>query len=135
RAEDNEVMDEMKEEVFRIINRLVKLYDLKIDSEIDDEGSAAIIIEGAKSHLNPAIIEELGKENIQARFQTRGADDFHFYTLLRPHLKATMLALGADVKPGLHDPNMTFNKGALTNGVNILTNVCLTLCHVERKWE
>ena len=134
RAQDNDVMDEMKEEVFHIINSLEKLYDLKIDIEIDDEVPAAIINEEAESHLNQAIIEELGKENIQARLQTSGADDFHFYTLLRPHLKATMLALGADVKPGLHDPNMTFNKGALTNGINILTNVCLNLCHVERKW-
>src|SRR5690625_6511293 len=96
-------MDEMKEEVFHIINSLEKLYDLKIDIEIDDEVPAAIINEEAESHLNQAIIEELGKENIQARLQTSGADDFHFYTLLRPHLKATMLALGADVKPGLHD--------------------------------
>src|SRR5699024_9866025 len=125
---------EMKEEVFHIINSLEKLYDLKIDIEIDDEVTAAIINEEAESHLSQAIIEELRKENIQARSHTRGTDDFHSYSLLRSHLKATMLSIGADVKPGLNDSNMTFNKGALTNGVNILTNVCLTLCHVERKW-
>src|SRR5699024_8066107 len=119
RAQDNEVMDEMKEEVFHILNSLVKLYDLNIDHEINDAVPAAIIKEEAESHLNQAILEELRTKNIQHQLQTSGADDFHFYTLLRQHLKATMLALGADVKPGLHDPNMTFNKGALTNGVNI----------------
>src|SRR5699024_12649148 len=115
-------------------NRANILYVLASHIEIHAIVPAANINEEAESQLNQAIVEELGKENIQARLQTSCADDFHFYTLSRPHLKATMLALGADVKPGLHDPNMTFNKGALTNGVNILTNVCLTLCHVERKW-
>src|SRR5690625_5654493 len=85
REQDNDVMDEMKEEVFHIINSLEKLYDLKIDIEIDDEVPAAIINEEAESHLNQAIIEELGKENIQARLQTSGADDFHFYTRSEEH--------------------------------------------------
>ena len=38
-----------------------------------------------------------------------------------------MLALGADVEPGLHHPKMTFNKNALEHGVTILTETCLNL--------
>lgn len=133
RAQDNDVMDEIKNKVSNIIKNLEKLYNLKIEIEIDDEVPAAIINEEAEICLSKAIVEELGEENLRPRLQTSGSDDFHFYTLLRPHIKATMLALGADVKPGLHDPNMTFNKDAITNGVNILTNVCLDICSTQEK--
>lgn len=34
-----------------------------------------------------------------------------------------MLGLGCDLKPGLHHPNMTFDKEALFKGVEVLTNV------------
>src|SRR5690625_339621 len=59
RAQDNDVMDDMKEEDFHIINSLKKLYDIKIDIEIDNEDPAAIINEEAESNLNQASIEEL----------------------------------------------------------------------------
>ncbi len=131
RAQENDVMDEIKAKLSHIINSLATLYELKIKTEIIDEVPAAIINETAEKHLKKAIIDELGEDQLQPRLLTAGSDDFHFYTLLRPHIKATMLALGADVQPGLHDPDMTFNKVALTNGVNILTNVCLNICNVK----
>lgn len=61
---------------------------------------------------------------------TPGGDDFHFYTIKRPHLKATMIGLGCDLKPGLHHPNMTFDRNAMFNGVEILTEI---LCIHSRK--
>ncbi|MFZ3588849.1 hypothetical protein ACOI1C_06095 [Bacillus sp. DJP31] len=57
-----------------------------------------------------------------------GGDDFHFYTIKRPHLEATMLGLGCNLVPGLHHPNMTFDHVALLDGTAILAKaVLLTL--------
>lgn len=131
RAQENNVMDEIKTKLAHIINSLATLYEIKIKTEIVDEVPAAIINETAEKHLIKAITEELGEDYLRSRLLTPGSDDFHFYTLLRPHIKATMLALGADVRPGLHDPDMTFNKVALTNGVNILTNVVRNICNIS----
>lgn len=133
RAQENKVMDEIKTKLSHIINSLATLYELKIKTEIIDEVPAAIINEKAEKHLIKAITEEIGEEHLRPRLLTPGSDDFHFYTLLRPHIKATMLALGADVRPGLHDPDMTFNKIAITNGVNILTNVVRNICNVSEE--
>lgn len=133
RAQENDVMTEMKTKLSHVINSLATLYELKIKTEIVDEVPAAIINVKAEKHLRKAITEELGEEHLRSRLLTPGSDDFHFYTLLRPHIKATMLALGADVQPGLHDPDMTFNKIAITNGVNILTNVVRNICNVSEE--
>ncbi|PKC50872.1 bacterial exopeptidase dimerization domain-containing protein, partial [Rhizophagus irregularis] len=52
---------------------------------------------------------------------TSGSDDFHFYTVLRPKLKAAMIGIGADLTPGLHHPKMTFKKESLIIGSKVLT--------------
>jgi amidohydrolase len=72
-----------------------------------------------------AIRDVLGAEHVLPAIQTPGGDDFHFYTLERPHLKATMLGLGCDLRPGLHHPDMTFNRAALASGAKILTRAVL----------
>ncbi|WP_367281428.1 hypothetical protein [Planococcus shixiaomingii] len=50
--------------------------------------------------------------------QTVG-EDFHYYTLKRPTVKATMLGLCCDLAPGLHHPNMVFNQDSLLTGIEI----------------
>lgn len=124
RAQTNEILTELKVRVKKILKSFMELYDIKIEYEFADEVPAAIISQEAEEILHDAISDCLGNENAKKRIITSGSDDFHFYTLLRPNLKATMLALGADVQPGLHAPNMTFNKSALINGVNILQTTC-----------
>lgn len=124
RAQTNEVLDELKTKLEKILKTLEEMYNIQITYEFFDEVPAAVINDEAEHILYEAISHQLGKENAQKRIITSGSDDFHFYTLLRPHVKATMLALGADVQPGLHAPNMTFNKDALMNGVKILKTAC-----------
>ena len=128
RAQENDVMNEIKIKVAHIIDKLAALYNITIEIEIIDEVPAAIINESAEKILTEVLEEVLGAENVRPRIQTSGSDDFHFYTLLRPEIKATMLALGADLTPGLHDPDMTFNEAALIQGVNVLTALCRKIC-------
>ena len=43
----------------------------------------------------------------------------------RPHLKAVMLGLGADLQPGLHHPYMRFDHSCIMDGVEILKQTVL----------
>ncbi|MDN4073060.1 hypothetical protein [Fictibacillus terranigra] len=40
---------------------------------------------------------------------TPGGEDFHFYTIERPNIQATMVGLGTGLEPGLHHPKMKSN--------------------------
>lgn len=133
RAQSNTVMDDIKKKLTKIFTHLEQIYDVPIDIEFVDDVPAAIIHPEAEQIMGQAIIKVLGNDNFAPAIETSGSDDFHFYTLLRPDTKATMLALGADVKPGLHHPNMTFKKEAMENGVEILTTACLL--SLERNGE
>lgn len=124
RAQENRIMDQLKGKVESTCIQLSKQFDIPIDVEWFDLVPAATINEEAEKLLAASISNVLQKPALP-RIITPGADDFHFYTIERPHLKATMLALGADVTPGLHDPYMTFNHDCIENGIQILTDVCL----------
>ncbi|MGE6619381.1 hypothetical protein ACQKFJ_27510, partial [Bacillus mycoides] len=47
------------------------------------------------------------------------------YTVKRPHLKAVMLGLGANLQPGLHHPYMKFDHSCIMDGVEILKQTVL----------
>ena len=71
-------------------------------------------------------------ERLAEPIVTPGGEDFHFYSLKNPRLKATMLGLGCGLRPGLHHPQMTFDHGALLNGIDILSRaVQLTFARPE----
>lgn len=127
RAQTNEVMDFLKRRVNDISEMLSKHYGCTIELEMNDEVPAAVIHPEAEEQMKRAITNVLGREQTAPAILTSGSDDFHFYTLLKPHIKATMLALGADVTPGLHHPEMTFNHDAMENGVAILMEACRSL--------
>ena len=67
-----------------------------------------------------AIQETLGK--VYRPINTPGGDDFHFYKK-ELNVKACFVALGADLGPGLHHPDMKFNHRALKHGVEILGRI------------
>jgi amidohydrolase len=67
-----------------------------------------------------AIIEAVGEKGLMDELITPGGEDFHFFTQKIPGLKTAYLGLGCDLEPGLHDPNMSFNKEALKDGVRAL---------------
>ncbi|MEC5423173.1 M20 peptidase aminoacylase family protein [Virgibacillus sp. C22-A2] len=120
RAQNNEMMTELVTKVKDIFEAMKNLYEVEL-AIIDTENiPAAKTNPEATLLMEKAIASTLGKENVDAPLVTPGGDDFHFYTIKKPELKATMLGLGCDLTPGLHHPDMTFNDAALMNGVNIL---------------
>ncbi|MBT2217968.1 M20 peptidase aminoacylase family protein [Virgibacillus dakarensis] len=124
RAQNNELMDELEKEVHSIFKSIEDLYH--IDIKVDSHGIAAAKTNNeAINIMKKAIEDTLGKDKVDEPLVTPGGDDFHFYTIKKSDLKATMLGLGCDLKPGLHHPEMTFDKDALINGVNILFRAVL----------
>ncbi|WP_099159649.1 M20 peptidase aminoacylase family protein [Virgibacillus ndiopensis] len=124
RAQNNTLMDELEKAVYSIFDSIKDLY--QIDYQVSSYGiAAAKTNEEAIRIMEKAIGATLGEDKIDKPLVTPGGDDFHFYTIKRPALKATMLGLGCDLKPGLHHPEMTFNDEALIDGVNILFRAIL----------
>lgn len=133
RAQTNEAMDQLIGILTSRVKALETYYDVKITLQETAKIAAAEVHPEAQQLMQQAIEEVLGIENTEPELVTTGGDDFHFYTIERPHLKATMLGLGCDLSPGLHHPKMTFNRDALYTGIEILTNVLTRALDSEKK--
>lgn len=120
RAQNNEIMDELSERVLAILDSIRNLFDVQLEVSGIHGIAAAKTNEEAISIMAKSIENVLGAAKVDKPLVTSGGDDFHFYTIKNPKLKATMLGLGCGLNPGLHHPNMTFEHDALMNGVNIL---------------
>lgn len=125
RAQTNEVMEELLSKIEEIRQLLVNYYKVEIEIEKLAQVAAAILNEQAIHLMKKAIVQTVGEEHLAPVIVTTGGDDFHFYTLKRPQVKATMLAIGCDLTPGLHHPQMTFNYEAIPTTVEVLANVVL----------
>lgn len=120
RAQNNEVMTLLTDKIEQIAAMLENYHGVPIQLETKANVAAAVPDEMAAGILKEAIKDQVGLENTKPAITTTGGDDFHFYTIKRPTLKATMLAVGCGLKPGLHHPDMTFNKDAIFDAVEIL---------------
>ncbi|WP_188455800.1 M20 peptidase aminoacylase family protein [Virgibacillus oceani] len=130
RAQNNELMKELENAVTTILESIKELY--QVEYQITMHGiAAAKTNKEAIRIMEKAIEETLGADKVDQPLVTPGGDDFHFYTIKRPNLKATMLGLGCNLKPGLHHPEMTFNKDALMNGVTILFKAILNIYEIN----
>ncbi|MFD2445527.1 M20 peptidase aminoacylase family protein [Bacillus sp. CGMCC 1.16607] len=131
RAQTNEAMDLLVELLEARIKSLETYNNIQILIETKAKIAASKVHHEAQKLMKAAIDEVLGRENCEPPLVTSGGDDFHFYTIKRPHLKATMLGLGCDLSPGLHHPKMTFNHEALHKGTAILEQVILKALTIE----
>ncbi|MDQ0272826.1 amidohydrolase [Cytobacillus purgationiresistens] len=120
RAQKNEVLTNLQSRIEEGIKSLESLHGLQITWEWRDHTPGAEVSREAEIIAAEAIGVVLGEENTAQPVITSGSDDFHFYTIKHPEVKATMIGLGADLKPGLHHPNMTFNHSVLDQGAKIL---------------
>ncbi|MBA9028173.1 M20 peptidase aminoacylase family protein [Peribacillus huizhouensis] len=125
RAQTNEVLDELTEKVEKIASALANLYGVKIHLEAKGHVAAAVVNHEARSYMEKAIVESIGAKHIKEPIVSSGGEDFHFYSLKKPHIKTTMLGLGCDLQPGLHHPQMTFNHDCIYIGAEILARTVL----------
>ncbi|MBE3102683.1 MAG: M20/M25/M40 family metallo-hydrolase, partial [Bacilli bacterium] len=109
------------------------MYHVKIQFKIHEGLIVGIISEEAYDLMEQAIITVVGANNLKPRITTPGGEDFHFYSLHKPNLKATMLGLGCGLSPGLHHPKMTFNHESIYTGIEILTQTILNTIQMLSK--
>ncbi|MDQ6600415.1 M20 peptidase aminoacylase family protein [Bacillus salipaludis] len=132
RAQTNEVMETLTAKVEKITQAIAALYEVEIPLETKAFVAAAKVDPQAQKLMEKAIVDTLG--NVTAPYPSSGGEDFHFYTVKRPHIKATMLGLGCDLSPGLHHPKMTFNHEAIFSGIEILTKTIMnTFEHLKKE--
>ncbi|WP_371017244.1 amidohydrolase [Pseudalkalibacillus sp. JSM 102089] len=120
RSRSNETMKKLIDQTKYIISKVGELTETEIASEIAEYSPAAVKNDLAITLARKAITSSLGANNVVDECVSPGAEDFHFYSLKYPHLTATMIGLGCDLTPGLHHPDMQFNKEALIDGTKIL---------------
>jgi amidohydrolase len=125
RAQKNEVLGKLKDQIDHGINSLKDLYGVDIEWNWSDFTPGAEVSADAEAIAEEAILNVAGREVLAPPVITSGSDDFHFYTIKNPKLKATMIGVGADLQPGLHHPKMTFNPSSLDIGARILAETLL----------
>ena len=125
RAQSNEVLTLLQEKVSAGLAHIGTLFDVNMSCEWSDYTPAAEVSEEAASLAGAAICEVVGEKHIAPPVITSGSDDFHFYTIKHPSIKATMIGVGANLSPGLHHPDMSFDRDALDIGARALAATVL----------
>ena len=130
RAQKNDILFKMKDQIDKNLHALQQLFDIEIEWEWQDITPGAEVSPEAAAIAKAAIIEMVGEENTAEEVITSGSDDFHFYTIKNPEVKAAMIGIGADLAPGLHHPKMAFNHSSLAIGAQVMAK---TLSNISKK--
>jgi amidohydrolase len=125
RAQKNEVLEKLRDNIEHGLNSLANFYGVEIQWEWTDYTPGAEVSAVAEAIADQAIRHVVGDVAAASPVITSGSDDFHFYTIKKPDLKATMIGVGADLQPGLHHPKMSFHKSALDIGARVLAETLL----------
>lgn len=123
RAQTNEIMRSLISKISSIIESVPKLYGGSAEITQVEGVPAAEIDEDAIKVAKNALVKVVGAENIVDKLVSPGADDFHFYKLHKPTLKAAYMGIGCGLTPGLHDPEMHFDQEALFKGPKIYQEI------------
>ncbi|MGN7477056.1 amidohydrolase [Solibacillus silvestris] len=121
RAQKNEVLTQIQSYVDKGLKQIAELFKIDVAWDWLDVTPGAEVSAEAAALAERSIVEALGKESLAQAVITPGSDDFHFYTIKKPELKATMIGVGANLGPGLHHPKMTFDAKALLDGAKVVT--------------
>jgi amidohydrolase len=135
RAPSNEIMDELKKQVTCLMKKAAELKETPINWKENSFAPAAQPNHQAINIVKHAIVKVLGEDALADPCISMGAEDFHFYTRQFPHIQATMLGLGCDLKPGLHHPKMTFCRESLIFGTQILIQALWEAAHIPIQEE
>ncbi|PJW21432.1 amidohydrolase [Geobacillus thermodenitrificans] len=135
RAQTNEAMEQLVERLRRVVNGVAAIYGAEIELDERTRIVAANPDLDAKRLMEEAIIAVLGEEKCIPPVITSGGEDFHFYAFKKPELKTTMLRLGCDLRPGLHHPQMTFQRDDLLSGIEILARTVINTFALQGEKE
>lgn len=129
RAQHNQQLELLRSKIETGLKSIQQQFDIDMGWNWLDFTPGAEVSPIAAKMAKDAIIETLGEEHLADEITTPGSDDFHFYTVKKPELKAAMIGIGANLTPGLHHPKMTFDRSALIDAAKVLA------CVLEKKPE
>ncbi len=129
RSQENAQMTELLEKVKQAVSASAAAIGVKADVTVKGGVPAAQYDDGITQLAEEAIRSVLGDKGLYGPATTPGGEDFHYYVMHKPQLKAGYIGLGCDLTPGLHDPAMTFTHDALIHGVDILSYMVNKLLH------
>lgn len=132
RAQTNETMKQLVEHLHHVVKGIEMIYGAEISLEQSVQIVAANVHPEAQKLMEKAIVAAIGQEKCALPVVTSGGEDFHFYSVMKPALKTTMLGLGCDLAPGLHHPHMTFRREDLLIGVEILARTIMETFRVAQ---
>ncbi len=121
RAQKNSVFDELLNKAKIAVTEAAKAIGATVEFSMEGTPAADYNNELVEATAD-AIETVLGKS--LPPLVTPGCEDFHFYSK-RLGIKTAYIGLGANLKPGLHHPDMSFDLKALTQGKDILKAVVL----------
>lgn len=119
RSQENAPMTLLKEKVTQAILHSVAAVGATAEVVVLKEMPAAEIHDDATEVIRAAITEVLGESGLTAAKTTPGSEDFFYYPVKRPAVKAGFWGLGTNLVPGLHHPDMHFDIHSLAIGVDI----------------
>lgn len=120
RSELNSTMELLLEKAKAAINAGAATVGATVEVTNYNGVPAAEYSEEAIDLLSQAITAVCGTEGLYKPIKTVGGEDFHYFIKAKPSIKAGYFGLGCDLTPGLHHPDMKFNKKSLEQGKDIL---------------
>ena len=120
RGQTNALMEELKARVAGAVSAAASVHGAQVETTWKVGGHAAEDHPEVIKLAEEAIREVLGAEGVSGPLTTAGGEDFHEYAQAVKGLKTTVVGIGADLKPGLHHPAMTFNPDAVLVGARVL---------------
>lgn len=124
RAQTNDLMDELLGRIKQVVAGIAAAWGAEADVILNDVCPACWYDDDFTAEVADAIRETAGAENL-APDCGGGGEDFHFYKLARPEMKAAYFGVGVGATPGLHAATMHFDDTLLPLGTAVFENVVL----------
>lgn len=116
RAKSNELADYISSTIRKIASEAAQQIGCSIG--IKQGYGYAPQYDAALTHISKRAIKQvLGAA--EPPVYTSGSEDFHVYSV-KGGIRTSYIGLGADLRPGLHAPNMCFDHSCMPNGAEIL---------------
>ncbi|MDO4921938.1 MAG: M20/M25/M40 family metallo-hydrolase [Phascolarctobacterium sp.] len=120
RSTSNAEMLALRQRVMELIENTAKVYGAEASCHIVGTCPAAEADPSLLAVTRDTIVGVLGREALIPSVSITVGEDFNFFKEQRPQLKTASLGIGCDLTPCLHDPEMTFDHGALAGAIEVL---------------
>ncbi len=122
RAQTNGLMTELLDKIERAATGVGAAYGAEVKVIRQIVCPACWYDDDLVAEVADAIRETAGEESL-AGDCGGGGEDFHFYKLARPEIKAAYFGVGVGATPGLHAADMRFDDTLLPLGVAVFENL------------